>query len=101
MEPWLQALIDQFKASQPNAVFQNLFGGAAGANSNAGRYVQGQQGNYQNEFLGRLINDPTLQWEDYLKKKNPLQEFNMLAPSQRGENTGLFNPRVQYVPRRI
>jgi len=101
MDPFLQALVNQFLASNPGAAFWNVFGNqiTSAPNRNLGSFIKGQQDDYQNEFIGQVLPaNPSANYLDFLRGKSPMDAFNMLTPNQRGERPGMFAPSVKYVP---
>jgi len=94
---WLQALLDQFANTEPRAPFSSIFGDQlSGPNQNKSSYINSRFTPYYNDFLGKLLSDPSLKWTDYLKTKTPGNEFDALTPNQRGERPGLYAPQIQY-----
>ena len=98
MPPWLTALLQQFANAEPTSAYNAQFGSMLqGRNQGLAKYVRGRQNDYYGDFLGQVLSNPMLQWTDYLRGKNPQQEFNALTPGQRGENPGLYAPRLKFL----
>lgn len=81
--------------------YQWLYGinpGLTGTGPQA-RFAQSQFGRYQGQYQADAAKDPTLQWYDWLNKRNinPQQEFQMQSPEERGDFTSrTLTPRARW-----
>ena len=94
--PYLSELIKQFLGSSPEAAFNYTFAPQLAKQSPFGNWLQGRQSDYFGQYLGKVANDPSLSYVDFLGGVNPQQEFAALAPRQRGENPGQYSPKLAF-----
>src|SRR4051812_41482656 len=97
LSPFLKGLMDQFQNSEPAAGYYSYFAPMIGSNNPYARFLRDSQGRYFNQYLGALSGSPELTWTQYLQGLHPQQEFQSLAPAQRGETAAQFAPRVRYL----
>ena len=99
MDPALQAILNSFLNSQPQAGFSNMFGPLINSrNQNLGNFAQGQYGRLYNQFLGQMPQNPTGTWMDFLGNQDIMSMFQNQTPRQRGENPSAFAPQVKWLP---
>lgn len=67
------------------AAFSWLFGPQLQKNNPYASFLKGKSGDYQNLYRGKVADNPNLTFLDYLQGQNPMQDWQNLAPSQRGE----------------
>ena len=91
---------DIFYNDNPTAAWFNQFSKAGGANP-LGEFLRGSQGRYYNQYLAQLPQNPNMLFTDFIKGKNPEQEFQGLSPRSRGMNPSMFAPQVRFVNRRF
>lgn len=97
--PMLTALQEEFLNSPQGgtSAFSHLFGNLfQSPNQNLAKYARGLQGQYEDDYLGAILNDPNLTRLQYWGGKNPAADFMRLAPSQRGLSPGAFAPKIKY-----
>lgn len=94
-DPFLDALQREYLGGNPEAAFNYVFPMAM-QNNPYGNWLRGSQGRYLGGYQAAVAGDPSLNLVDYLKGMSPYQEFLNMAPSQRGENPGLYAPKVQF-----
>ena len=100
MSEYLNELIRQYLASNPQAAMFNMFPQAGGTSPFAD-FLRGSQGRLYGSFQGQLPQRPNLLYQDFLKDQDLPGQFGSLAPSQRGEQQGRFAPPVRWLPRRF
>lgn len=100
-DPQQSAITDQFLGSDEEAAFYNVFPKAGGSN-NFSQWLRGRLNPLFGQYKGNLPNEPTLLFQDFLKRQSPNmeQQFQGMSPGQRGENPGMFSPRVRWLDRR-
>ena len=93
---WLDSLRDQFLNSTPSAAWWRQFGGqvANAPNRNYRRFLQGQEGQMFNQYLGKVADNPALTYTTHLSQQNPWDQFTNQTPRQRGVSFGQFQPRL-------
>src|SRR5687768_6022197 len=85
---------EDFYDTEPDAAMERVFGLAGLQNQNYAGWLRGRLNPYQSEWKSILPDQPNLSFFQFLKGKNPQNQFNALAPQQRGENNNAFAPRT-------
>lgn len=75
---------------------QNLGIGQGRASDPYRAFVQSLYGQLQNDYKAVAGREPNLQWMDYLERQNPMNDWLGMSPQQRGENPGLYTPRMRW-----
>lgn len=89
-----------FFGQNPLAAFFNRFGGAGGFGNRA-EFIRGRFNPLYSQYQSQLPQNPNQTFLDFIQPFNLDQEFNSLAPRQRGENPGLYAPRTIFRGRRF
>ena len=75
------------------ALFSQLFGGPSRTND----WLSGQYNKLWGQYSGGLSNNPQLTWTDYLAQQNLGNMYYSTDPRSRGENAGVYAPRLRYL----
>lgn len=114
-DPFLAELQKQYLAGHPEAAFNYVFSDML-KNNPYGNWLRNQQSRLLGGYQGAVSGDVGLSLVDYLRGAAPQaasaangqaarpgyqgfnlgQEFQNLAPSQRGENWSQFLPKIRY-----
>jgi hypothetical protein len=88
-----------FYNTDPNgmqSLFQNLndFYANQGQNLPMASFFKSMYGQEQNRYNMQAIQNPELTWGQWLQQRAPqlFNNYNMLAPSMRGQNPGFVRP---------
>ncbi len=96
-DPFLEAIRRDYFNANPSAAFQAFFQPQLQSpNRNYASFLQGLGNQYQQEYSGAVGNNPNLTFLDFLGTKDPMRQFQNLAPRLRGENPGMMAPRANY-----
>jgi len=61
-----------------------------------GSWLQNQYNRYYPEYQSVAAGDPGLMWQDFLQTKNPMNDFGLQSPYDRGERgAGYFSPTMR------
>ena len=97
---FMDDLIRAFLGSNQQAALFNLFP-QAGGTTPFSDFLRGSLGRLFNAYQGQLPTNPNQLFQDFLGRQNLQQQFQNLAPRQRGENQSMFSPQVRFSPRRF
>lgn len=101
----LDHLGKQFFEVNPDAAYTKwagAYGATATDNPRFYGYAQSLKDYFTQDYYGESVNQPDLQWTQYLDKLNETGKglgnmWGGLTPSQRGENPGRYAPPVKWV----
>ena len=95
-----QDMIDAFLRQNFGAAYQTLFGNQLAQNNPFAAFLKQKQGDYFNQYTGQVAGHPNWNYMNFLTGQgpdnagnavtgwggvNPMNEWNNLAPQQRGE----------------
>lgn len=80
----------------PQDAFNYAFGDQAGGVTPFSNWLRNQGSRYYGAYSKQLTGDnPNKFYSDFLNGENPEDEWNNLAPQQRGENPSQYSNRVR------
>lgn len=109
-----QAAIDEFLRQNFGAAFNTVFGQQTSQQNPFGKWVRGMQEPMYNQYLGKVADNPNLDFLGFLTGLgldtggnrnvelpgmgwNPQQVWGNMVPSQRGETPSRFAPAVRWL----
>lgn len=92
----LSELEQAYYNANPDAAYQYWFAPFLGKNNPFGKWLGDEYEDYYGQYKAQVGTAPNLQFLDFLAGVNPQQEWNAMAPSQRGERSAQYSPQLMW-----